>query len=103
LPIIAGSSLVDKGFLAEVVEAVVFFWFLSACVVVVGAGVLAVCVWAGVGLLSTGTGGGSAGLDDGVCPTAAKELASSDTIRTKALVARENLFISENLQRIDTT
>src|ERR1044072_4236221 len=33
-----------------------------------------------------------------VCPTAATELASKDAVKTKALVAREKLFISKNLQ-----
>jgi hypothetical protein len=40
----------------------------------------------------------SAGLVAGVCATAATLLNNSDAVKTKALVAREKLFISKNLQ-----
>ena len=64
--------------------------------------------WKGGGLLLVGGFGllgdfrlravlaaGSAGFGVVVWPTAAMELANSDTINTKALVAREKLFIAE--------
>jgi hypothetical protein len=70
LPIIAGSSFVDSGFLLVVV-------------------VVAVC------FLSVVLASGAAGFGAVVCPTAAIELASNDAVKTKALVAREKLFISE--------
>src|SRR5687767_3533181 len=82
LPIIAGSSLADKGFFPGVVEAVVFF--LSE--------VLASWATSGFGAVLAA---GSAGFGVVVWPTAAIELANSDTINTKALVAREKLFIAE--------
>jgi hypothetical protein len=71
LPIIAGSSFVDSGFLVVVVA------------------VVAVC------FLSVVLASGAAGFGAVVCPTAAIELASNDAVKTKALVAREKLFISE--------
>src|SRR6185503_11212353 len=45
----------------------------------------------------------SAGLVAGVCATAATELNNSDAVKTKALVAREKLFISKNLQKFRMT
>jgi predicted short-subunit dehydrogenase-like oxidoreductase (DUF2520 family) len=78
LPIISGSSLVAKGFFPGVVEAVVVVFF---CSVVFASGL------AGFGVV--------------VCPTATSELAMSDAIKTKALVAREKLFISETSKEID--
>ena len=38
-----------------------------------------------------------------VCATAATELNNSDAVKTKALVAREKLFISKNLQKFRMT